>query len=125
MLTHWQKALRPRSTATPGCGFLAASELQEAIYANPTQPGVAVPHTTVRAEFPALGVHVYTGSTNMAARNQEVEIKLAIDDIAALRGKLRTMRAQAAPRVFECGERAMCTSRRRASGRAATAEACT
>ncbi len=37
----------------------------------------------------------------MASQNQEVEIKLAIEDIAVLRGKLRKLRAKAAPRLFE------------------------
>jgi adenylate cyclase class 2 len=49
-------------------------------------------------------VRVYTGSPKMAPKNQEVEIKLQIDDIAGLRGKLRKLRAQGAPRVFERNE---------------------
>jgi len=40
----------------------------------------------------------------MATQNQEIEIKLAIEDIAALRGKLRNLRAKAAPRLFERNE---------------------
>jgi adenylate cyclase, class 2 len=40
----------------------------------------------------------------MAGKNQEIEIKLAIEDIAALRTKLRKLRAKAAPRVFERNE---------------------
>ena len=40
----------------------------------------------------------------MARQNREVEIKLAIENIAALRNKLRKLRAKAAPRVFERNE---------------------
>ena len=40
----------------------------------------------------------------MARQNQEIEIKLAIEDIAALRRKLRGLRAKAAPRFFERNE---------------------
>ncbi len=61
-------------------------------------------HKTMRVQFPRMDVHVYTGSSNMASPNQEIEIKLAIDDSAALRGKLRELRAKAAPRAFERNE---------------------
>jgi adenylate cyclase, class 2 len=37
----------------------------------------------------------------MPSHNQEIEIKLPIEDIAALRGKLRKLHAKAAARVFE------------------------
>jgi adenylate cyclase, class 2 len=40
----------------------------------------------------------------MPPQNQEIEIKLAIEDIAALRGKLRKLRAKVAPRFFERNE---------------------
>jgi adenylate cyclase class 2 len=40
----------------------------------------------------------------MARQNQEIEIKLAIEDIVALRSTLRKLRAKAVPRVFERNE---------------------
>ena len=40
----------------------------------------------------------------MPSSNQEIEIKLLIADIAALRGKFRKLHAKAAPRLFERNE---------------------
>jgi adenylate cyclase, class 2 len=74
------------------------------MYVNPTQPGLTVLLTTTPAKFPPPSLHVYTGFAKMASHNQEIEIKLAIEDIAALRGQLRKLRAKAAPRLFERNE---------------------
>jgi adenylate cyclase class 2 len=58
----------------------------------------------MRAQFPPLRVGAYTVSAQMPPQNQEIEIKLAIEDITALRGKFRKLHAKAAPRLFERNE---------------------
>jgi adenylate cyclase class 2 len=43
----------------------------------------------------------YTGATKMANQGREIEVKLRVRDIAALRRQLHRLRAKALPRVFE------------------------